>query len=99
MSNQEVKDVEESFYAIGPDGKEVKYDVLFTCESNDGSKHYIVYTDHSVDEGGNVRVFASTYTPGVENMELKPLETEKEWKIIEFMLEEIKAQIESKTEQ
>lgn len=87
---------EESFYAVGPDGNEQKYDVLFTCESNDGTKHYIVYTDHTKDEQGNVRVYASTYTPGVENMELKPLETEKEWKIIEIMLEEIKAELENK---
>ena len=55
-------------------------------------KNYIVYTDHSIDNEGNTKVYASIYDPkdlkSDENNEfaalpLKPIETEKEWKIIE----------------
>ena len=52
-------------------------------------KNYIVYTDNTTDEEGNVRVYASTFDPASENTELKPIETEREWKIVETILESI----------
>jgi len=96
--NEEI-DFEKPFYAIGPDGTEREYETLFTCESDDGTKHYIVYTDHSVDEAGNVRVFASIYNPDAENMELTPITDEKEWKIIETVIAEIQAEANKENEQ
>ena len=52
-------------------------------------KSYIVYTDNTTDEDGNVRVYASIFDPKKENTELKPIESEREWKIVETILESI----------
>ena len=77
-------------------------------ESPETNKNYIVYTDNSIDEEGNIRVYASIYNPAdlqvVEGeelaaLELIPIETEKEWKIIETILEEMQNQVEEEQAQ
>ena len=70
-------------------GVEVEYEVLFTFESDETGKKYIVYTDNSTDDEGNVKVYASTYTGSDDKMTLQAIETDKEWKIIDKILEEI----------
>lgn len=82
-----------SFILRDENGKETKYDVLFTFDNEETEKSYIVYTDNSLDEKGNVQVFASTYIPNSNDTRLMPVETEKEWKIIEIILEEIQAEV------
>ena len=49
----------------------------------------MVYTDNTQDENGNVRVYASVFKPDAQPLELLPVETEREWKIIETILESI----------
>ena len=49
----------------------------------------MVYTDNTTDENGNVRVYASVYNPNAESTELLPIESEREWKIVETILESI----------
>ena len=79
---------------INEKGEEVTCDVLFTFDSEETKKSYIVYTDNSKDENGNVQVFASTYNPKEEKItSLGPVETEKEWKLIEAVLDSIQEQV------
>ncbi|MCM1370792.1 MAG: DUF1292 domain-containing protein [Clostridium sp.] len=82
-----------SFKVKGTDGKEVEYEVLFTFESDETKKNYIVYTDNTLDKDGNTKVYASIYTPGETESELLPIETDKEWKIIETILGQIQEQL------
>ena len=82
-----------TFKAVNGEGKEVEYEVLFTFESDETKKNYMVYTDNTLDESGNIRVYASIYNPELENSELLPIESEAEWRIIETILEEIQAEI------
>ena len=77
------------FKVVNEEGKEVECEVLFTFDSEETKKTYIVYTDNSVDAEGNTRVYASTYNPEKDETKLLPIETDKEWKIIETVLEEI----------
>ena len=70
-------------------GEELVCDVLFTFDSDETNKSYIAYTDNSKDESGNTKVYASTYTENGEEKTLAPIETDKEWKIIEKILEEL----------
>lgn len=81
-----------SFTVLDENGVESKCDVLFTFDSKETGKSYIVYTDNSVDVDGNTKVFASTYNPDSEDRQLMPIETEKEWKIIEIILDEIQSE-------
>lgn len=78
-----------TFKVKDKDGKEIECEVLFTFESEDTKKNYMVYTDNTVDEEGNTKVYASIYTPDAETTVLEPIETEKEWKTIEIILEEL----------
>ena len=78
-----------TFTVMDENGKEVTCEVLFTFDSEETKKRYMVYTDNTTDEEGNVRVYASTFDPTAENTELKPIETEREWKIVETILESI----------
>lgn len=78
-----------TFKVVNDEGKEVECEVLFTFESEETKKTYIVYTDNSVDQDGNTRVYASIYNPGEDETKLLPIETEKEWKIIQTVLDEL----------
>ena len=84
-----MKDETMTFKVINDEGKEVECEVLFTFESDETKKNYIVYTDNTLDEEGNTKVYASTYNPDQDETKLLPIETEKEWKIIETILEEL----------
>ena len=78
-----------TFKAINEKGVEVQYEVLFTFESDETKKNYIVYTDNTLDEEGNTKVYASIYNPDQDETKLLPIETDKEWKIIETILNEL----------
>ena len=77
------------FTIIDKDGNEIECEVLFTFESDETKKNYIVYTDNSKDEEGNIKVFASIYDPNKANTELMPIETDREWKVVETILETV----------
>ena len=79
-------------------GKETIYDVLFTFDNEETNKSYIVYTDNSVYENGNVQVYASVYYPGTDSTKLDPIETDKEWQVIEKILETIQEEVKAQTE-
>lgn len=84
-----MKDEIMTFKVTNDEGKEVECEVLFTFESDETKKNYIVYTDNTLDEEGNTKVYASIYNPEEEDTKLLPIETDKEWKIIETILEEL----------
>lgn len=87
-NNEEVM----TFKVMSDEGKEVECEVLFTFESEETKKNYIVYTDNTLDDEGNTKVYASIYNPNEAETKLLPIETEKEWKIIETILEEIQSE-------
>ena len=84
---------EMRFTVINDEGAEVECEVLFTFESEETGKNYIVYTDNTLDDEANTRVFASIYDPDSIASKLLPIETVEEWKIIEVILEELQSEI------
>ena len=78
-----------TFTVLDENGKEVTCEVLFTFDSEETNKIYIVYTDNTTDQDGNVRVYASIFDPKAENTELQPIESDREWKMVETILESI----------
>lgn len=79
----------QKFIVKNNKGKEIECEPLFTFESEETKKNYIVYTDNTVDKFGNTKVYASIYNISDKGKELLPIKTEKEWKIIETILESI----------
>ena len=87
-----------TFTVIGEDGKKVLCNVLFTFDSDETKKSYVVYTDNTKDKNGNIQVYASIYNPkSLDEMELMPIETEKEWKVIETILDSLQEEIKNQT--
>lgn len=82
-------DEKQKFVVLDENGKKVECEPLFTFESEETKKQYVVYTDNSKDSEGNVRVFASIYKVTDKGGELLPIKTNKEWKVIETILESI----------
>ena len=80
---------ENTFKIIDKDGKEIEFEILFTFESDETNKNYMVYTDNTTDEEGNTKVYASVFNPNAEPLELLPVETEREWKVIETIITSI----------
>ncbi len=92
----EERNMENTFKIINDNGEEVMCDVLFTFDSEETKKSYIVYTDNSRDVEGNVQVFASIYDPNKEDQKLEPIQTEQEWKVIETILNTLQEEIKKK---
>ena len=80
------KEKKNFFTYIDNDGKETKMRVLYTFDLVETGKNYIVYTDDTKLPDGTIKVYASSYNPNKETSDLLPIETEKEWKIIEGIL-------------
>ena len=76
-------------------GEKVVLDILVTFDSEETGKSYVIYTDNTKDENGNTRVYASTYNPEDEKMQLKDIETESEWKIVETVIQTIQERLTS----
>ena len=85
MENKEVKQ-DNTFTIVSDDGKEIKCEILFTYEDEETKKNYMAYTDNTIDEEGNTKVYASIFNHEEENPVLLPIETDEEWKIIEGIL-------------
>lgn len=78
-------------FTITNNGKQVEYDVLFTFDDENTKKNYIVFTDNSLDENNNIKVYANTYNP--DTMDLGAIETEKEWQLIENLLADLQEKV------
>lgn len=86
------------FTIVNDEGKEIECEVLFTFDSDETKKSYIVYTDNTKDEIGNIKVYASVFDPTGASSALLPVETEKEWLVIENILASIQEQNSNGTE-
>lgn len=80
-------------------GEQVICDILFTFDSEETKKSYIVYTDNTKDEAGRVRVYASTYNPNDPKSKLEDIKTDKEWKVIDTILQTLQEEINKPTEE
>ena len=87
------------FTIVNDEGKEIECEILFTFDSDETKKSYIVYTDNTLDEEGSTKVYASVYDPTGQNPALMPIETEKEWLVIENILSSVQQKIEENTEE
>jgi len=83
------EETKNKFTVIDNEGKEIECEVLFTFESDETNKNYIVYTDNTTDSEGNTKVYASIYTPDTDETKLEPITTDHEWAIIERILGEL----------
>ncbi len=90
---------ENTFKMVTEDGKEVVCNVLFTFDSEETGKSYIAYTDNTYEEDGSIKAYAAVYHPDNLNAGFEPIETEKEWKVVETILEAIQEEVRNKLQE
>ena len=76
-------------FKIIEDGKEINCEIVSTFKDYGNDINYIVYTDGTMDNFGNLEVYASRYILEGSNYILNPIENEYEWNLIDSMLENI----------
>ena len=84
-------EIRQRFFAFTVEneaGQPVECEILFTFESDETGKTYLVYTDNTLDEEGSTKVYASIF----DGQSLLPVETEQEWQMIEAQLEDLRTQ-------
>lgn len=87
------------FTIVNDEGKEIECEILFTFDSDETKKSYIVYTDNTLDDEGSTKVYASVYDPTGQNPALMPIETEKEWLVIENILSSVQQKVEEASQE
>ena len=85
-----------TFTITDKDGNSKTFDVLFTFDSDETGHSYIEYTDNEKDHDGNTQVYASIYYPKDLEKGFEEIKTEKEWKVIETILETIQEEVQKK---
>lgn len=76
------------FTAKDEKGSVKTYEIIFKFDSDQTKKSYIVYTDHT-KENGREKVYANVYDKTGASKELLPIETEEEWNTIEAFLSKL----------
>ncbi|KKK33111.1 hypothetical protein WQ57_24540 [Mesobacillus campisalis] len=82
---------ENNITVVDENGNEQLCEVLFTFDSEEFGKSYVLYYPIGAeeDEDEEIEIHASAFTPTEDNQdgELMPIETDEEWDMIEEMLE------------
>ena len=74
-------------FKIIEDGKEILCDIVMTFKDDGNNVNYIVYTDGTKDENGDLEIYASRYEIDDGKYILNPIEKDSEWNLIDLMLE------------
>lgn len=81
---------QENITIVDENGNEQLCNVLFTFESEEYGKSYVLYYPIGAEEDENeeIEIHASSFTPNEdgEDGELLPVESDAEWDMIEEML-------------
>lgn len=85
-----------TFKLVNENGEEVTCNVLFTFDSEETKKSYIAYTDNTTDTDGSMKAYAAVYHPEDMSKGFEPIETEKEWKVVETILSTIQEEVKNK---
>lgn len=80
---------EDMIIGINEEGKKQVFYKLLEFDGAEDNKHYVAYTDYSVDEYGNYRAYGSEVVYENEKVKLEPIVNEKVWNFIEIALKTI----------
>lgn len=82
---------ENNITVVDENGNEQLCEVLFTFDSEEFGKSYVLYYPLGAEESDDeeIEIHASSFVPTEDNKdgELMPIETDEEWDMIEEMLE------------
>jgi len=83
---------------IDEEGNEILCEILFTFESKEFNKNYVLFYPVAGEED-DIEVMAASYLPGEEgDGELQAIETDEEWDMIEKVLDQFEEDNEEECE-
>lgn len=74
-------------FKIVDDGKEINCQKILTFSDKNNNISYIVYTDGTRNQDGELEIYASRYIIENNNIILKDIENDYEWDLIDSMLD------------
>lgn len=78
---------EKQLTFIDDEGNEILCEILFTFESKEFNKNYVLFYPATEAEEEDIEVMAASFMPGEDgDGELQPIETDEEWELIEEVL-------------
>lgn len=89
------KKIENYFTVKDKNGNETKYEILFTFESEETNKKYIVYTNNELDKDEMIKTYASIYEEDGKELKLTPITDDKEWNLVEKLIDQATDEIEN----
>lgn len=82
--------MEQEIVKITKNGQEIDCETLFTFESEETGKHYIGYTDHSLDKIGKENIYVSSLDP-LEGIEKLHDLDDDEMQMVQEVLDQLKS--------
>ena len=79
----------DKFKAVNEEGLEVEYSVILTFDSEKTNKSYIVCTDGSKDNLGNLQQYVFSYDTNKSEYELSPITDDSEWEMVNEVCREL----------
>lgn len=90
MPHEHTHHEEDSQYVtlIDEEGNEALYEILFTFDSEDFNKSYVLLYPYGIEEDEEVELQAYSYQESEEGLSgsLQPIESEEEWEMIDEVL-------------
>ncbi len=83
------EELEKGEFVLSIDGIEQKYNTILTFYNSEFKKNYVVYTDDTLDDYGNLKIFASIYDPNDKVFNLIPILKDEEWNNINEVIDSI----------
>lgn len=84
---------------IDEEGNEVLCEILFTFDSEEFNKSYVLFYPVGSDEEDEIEILAASYIPQGDGIgELQDIETDEEWELIEEVLDEFDSEEEDEEE-
>jgi len=81
--------LEKETFILEENGKDIECEVLFRFYEEEFQKNYLVYTDNTRDENGEVNIYISSYNPAANTAELEDIKDDKELEILSDIIEEM----------
>ncbi|KRM88903.1 hypothetical protein FD21_GL000622 [Liquorilactobacillus vini DSM 20605] len=78
---------DELIILVDDQGNEVLYQILFTFDSDDYEKSYVLLIPADAQPEEQVDVLAFSYDPADANSELREIESDEEWNMVEGVLD------------
>ena len=81
-----MKDEKMIIKVVDENGKEIECEIITTFKDENSDINYIVYTDGTKDEEGDLEIYASRFVLEDNNFILVPIENDYEWDLIDNLL-------------